>query len=67
MHPMQCQRTQPQSKMPPVEPYVPSLPFEAIAFDFFQFQGKRLLLTVDRFSNWPDLRQVNGATGFIEA
>ena len=56
-----------QSKMPPVEPFVPSLPFEAIASDFFQSQGKRFLLTVDRFSNWPDLRQVNGATGLIEA
>ena len=56
-----------QSKTPPVEPSSPSLPFEAIASDFFQFQGKRFLLTVDRFSNWPDLRQVNGATGLIEA
>ena len=52
--------------MPPVEPFVPSVPFEAITSDFFQSQGKRFLLTVDSFSNWPDLRQVNGATGLIE-
>ena len=53
--------------MPPVEPFVPSVPLKAIASDFFQSQGKRFLLTVDRFSNWPDLRQVNGDTGLIEA
>ena len=38
-----------QSKMPPVELFVPSVPFKAIASDFFQSQEKRFLLTVDHF------------------
>ena len=59
-------------KLPPAEPYVPTSPFEAIASDFFQFKGKRYLLTVDRFSNWPDIRETNsndtgGADGLIDA
>ena len=46
-----------QAKMPPAEPFVPTSPFQAVATDFFQLKGKRYLLTVDRFSNWPDLRE----------
>ena len=41
--------------MPPADPCVPTSPFQAIATDYFKFAGKWYLLTVDRFSNWPDL------------
>jgi len=62
-----------QAKMPPADPFIPTTPFQAIASDYFQFQGKSYLLTVDRFSNWPDLREATthspnaGADGLIKA
>ena len=62
-----------QSKMPPADPYIPTAPFQAVASDYFQLQGKSYLLTVDRFSNWPDLREATaysanaGADGLIKA
>ena len=62
-----------QSKLPPADPYIPTAPFQAVASDYFQFQGKSYLLTVDRFSNWPDLREAAahsanaGSEGLIKA
>ena len=62
-----------QAKMPPADPFIPTTPFQAIASDYFQLQGKSYLLSVDRFSNWPDLRETTahtpnaGAEGLIKA
>ena len=62
-----------QSRMPPADPFIPTAPFQAVASDYFQLQGKNYLLTVDRFSNWPDLRETpahspeSGADGLIKA
>ena len=62
-----------QSKMPPADPFIPTSPFQAVATDYFQLQGKSYLLTVDRFSNWPDLREATahtpnaGVDGLIKA
>ena len=62
-----------QSKLPPAEAFIPSSPFQAVATDFFQLHAKRYLLTVDRFSNWPDLREAtadtpnSGANGLIKS
>ena len=62
-----------QAKLPPAEPFVPTSPFQAIATDYFQLQGKSYLLSVDRFSNWPDLREATahtpdaGTAGLIKA
>jgi hypothetical protein len=59
--------------MPPADPFIPTTPFQAVASDYFQLQGKNYLLTVDRFSNWPDLREATahtpsaGADGLIKA
>jgi len=59
--------------MPPADPYIPTAPFQAVASDFFKLMGKNYLLTVDRFSNWPDLREATahnadaGADGLIKA
>ena len=70
----QCDVNAPsQSKMPPAEPFIPTAPFQAISTDYFKFEGKWYLLTVDRFSNWPDLREApvhsanSGAKGLIKA
>ena len=45
------------AKMPPADPFIPTAPFQAVASDYFNLEGKNYLLTVDRFSNWPDLRE----------
>ena len=62
-----------QRKTPSVEPFVSVEPFQAIASDFFKLQGKHYLLSVDRFSNWPDVREAfvhsddSEANGLIKA
>ena len=59
--------------MPPADPYIPTAPFQAISSDYLELQGRRYLLTVDRFSNWPDIREAtvhsgdSGANGLIKA
>ena len=59
--------------MAPADAFIPTAPFQAVATDYFQLQGKSYLLTVDRFSNWPDLREATahtsnaGADGLIKA
>ena len=62
-----------QPKMPPADPFIPTAPFQAVASDYFHLEGKSYLLTVYRFSNWPDLREAqahssqSGAHGLIKA
>ena len=51
-----------QPHLPAAEPFVAVLPFQAVATDYFNVRGKNYLLTVDRFTNWPDLRQASAAT-----
>jgi len=49
-----CWRMAPsQTNLPPADPFVPSYPFETIAADFCQQGGNCYLITIDRFSNWP--------------
>ena len=69
-----CDRIAPsQSFLPPVPPLIPTMPFEAIAADYFELAGHYYLVTVDRFSNWPEVKQVRksddnvGAQGLIKA
>ena len=62
-----------QRDLPPIQPIVPSIPFEAVASDYCQVSGYHYLIIVDRFSNWPEIIKVNpgsstsGATGLIKA
>ena len=51
-----------QPHLPASEPFVAVLPFQAVATDYFKLRGNNYLLTVDRFTNWPDLRQASTAT-----
>lgn len=69
-----CWRIAPsQPNLPPVEPLIPTSPFEAIAADYFKLFGHFYLLTVDRFSNWPHITKVEhsattvGSKGLIRA
>jgi transposase InsO family protein len=59
--------------MPPADPFIPTAPFQVVTSDYFHLEGKSYLLTVDRFSHWPDLREAqahssqSGAHGLIKA
>ena len=56
-----------------VSTHVPMSPFEAVAADYCTVGGCYYLITIDRFSNWPDIKQVvqnsrnSGASGLIRA
>ena len=47
-----------QPFQPPADPTIPSTPFEAIAADYCTVGGYHYLITVDRFSNWPEVTKV---------
>ena len=52
-----CDRMAPsQPFQPPSPPTIPSMPFEAIAADYFELGGYYYLVSVDRFSNWPEVK-----------
>ena len=69
-----CDRMAPsQPFQPPMPSTVSTMPFEAIAADYFELGGYYYLVSVDRFSNWPDVKQVRksdnntGTAGLIKA
>ena len=69
-----CWRMAPsQPNLPPADPFIPSYPFEAIAADYCDLEGHHYLITVDRFSNWPEIIKVSsgstnsGSIGLIKA
>ncbi len=71
---MDCWNMAPsQQDLPPIEPHIPTSPFESIAADYCKTGGYHYLITVDRFSNWPEVLQVkpgstnSGSAGLIKA
>lgn len=69
-----CWRMAPsQPNLPPTQPFVPTYPFEAVATDYCDFKGNHYLITVDRFSNWPEIIKVkpnsanSGSNGLIKS
>ena len=69
-----CWRIAPsQPHMPPIDPMVPSYPFQAVATDYCDFEGSHYLITVDRFSNWPEVVKVlnsssnSGSAGLMKS
>ena len=48
------------SKLPPVEPHIPSVPFEAIVSDFFDMLGFHYLVIADRLTGWPEVWSESG-------
>jgi len=69
-----CNRTMPsQARTPPVEPTMPSTPFEAIACDYFHFNGHYYFVAADRLSGWLEVQQIKvgtneaGAEGLCKA
>ena len=72
-HCQSCWRISPsQPNLPPAQPFVPTYPFEAVATDYCDFSGGHYLITVDRFSNWPEIIKVkpnsatSGSAGLIK-
>ena len=62
-----------QPHLPPAIPIAPTYPFQAVAADYCDFGGHHYLITIDRFSNWPEVTKVlkssenSGAAGLIKA
>ena len=58
---------------PPTKPFVPTYPFEAVGADYCDFNGNHYLVTVERFSNWPEVIKVksssanSGSSGLIKS
>ena len=67
-----CDRIAPSQRQPhPVPPTVPRSPFEAVCSDYCDLAGHHYLITVDRLTNWIDIRRAKpqtseaGAAGLI--
>ena len=62
-----------QARTPPVEPHIPTTPFEAIVCDYFKYIGHYYFVAADRLSGWLELQQVRvgtsdaGAQGLCKA
>ena len=54
-----CNRIAPsQAKTPPMEPHIPTTPFEAIAADFFHYMGYYYFVAADRLSGWTEQQRI---------
>ena len=69
-----CNNTAPsQARLPPIEPVIPTSPFEAIACDYFNYQGHYYFVAADRLSGWTEQTRIKvgtsdaGATGLCKA
>jgi hypothetical protein len=58
-----CNRVAPsQARLPPVEPIIPTTPFQAVACDFFQYIGWYYLVAADRLSTWTEIYRIRQGT-----
>ena len=58
-----CNRIMPsQARTPPLEPWIPSTPFEAIACDYFKYIGYYYFVAADRLSGWLEVQQIRIGT-----
>ena len=58
-----CNRSMPsQPRTIPVEPIIPSTPFEAVASDYFKFNGYYYFIAADRLSGWFEVQQIRVGT-----
>ena len=51
-----------QPRLPPVEPIIPTTPFEAICCDYFHFMGWYYFVAADRLSGWFELHKIKVGT-----
>ena len=60
---MDCNRTAPShAPLPPIEPNMPTTPFEALACDYFMFRGWNYLVAADRLSGWTEIFRIRHNT-----
>ena len=69
-----CNRAAPsQPRTPPIELWIPTTPFEAIAMDYFHYIGKYYFVAADRLSGWTETQLIKlgtkkaGAEGLCSA
>ena len=69
-----CNRNMPsQARTMPIEPHIPTTPFESLACDYFHYTGNYYLVAADRLSGWVELSQIkvgsndSGAQGLCTA
>ena len=69
-----CNKIAPShARLPPIEPCIPTTPFEAIACDFFHFLGWYYFIAADRLSGWTETQRIRvgtneaGAQGLCKA
>ena len=62
-HCSSCNRSVPsQTKTPPIEPWIPSTPFKAIACDYFHFRGWYYFVAADQLSGWTEQSRIKSGT-----
>lgn len=73
-HCQSCNRIAPsQARIDPHEPWIPKAPFEAIACDYFTYQGRYYFVAADRLSGWTEQSLIkvgtaeSGAAGLVKA
>ena len=49
--------------LPPHTPEDPEFPFQEVCSDYFKLEGSTYLVTVDRLTGWPDVRQTSNGLG----
>lgn len=60
-------------RLPPIEPYIPKVPFESIVCDYFHYKGWYYFVAADRLSGWTEQQRIrvgtteSGATGLCNA
>ena len=69
-----CNKNAPsQARPPPIEPWIPATPFEAIACDYFHFRGWYYFVAADRLSGWTEQSRIKaennntGSSGLCKA
>ena len=51
-----------QPHMPAATSVIAQTPFQSVASDFCEFGGNHSLVTIDRFSNWPNVSSTKSGT-----
>ena len=51
-----------QARTMPIEPHIPTTPFESIACDYFHYTGNYYFVAADRLSGWVELSQIKVAS-----
>lgn len=58
-----CQENARANKQTQLEPFeIPEYPMQSVSMDVFYLEGKEYLVTVDRYSKWPDCHELRHST-----